>query len=132
MDAIHDLSWMQHLLYGTTIEKFDWQGYSVVSLAVPATDRRHFTQYPFRMLFFETGTNRPCCAINCEHTILESYCLSSQEGNAHTVFLRLDGPITYDRFRALALERAGTLLPAARVPRTRAGSPRPRRKAHGS
>jgi hypothetical protein len=106
MDPIRDLTWMQHLLYGTTIEKFGWRGLRVVSLSVPATDKRHLTQYAFRMLFFERGSNRPCLAVNCEHTILESYCLTEQVAEEHTVFMRLDGPPTYEGFKGFALQKA--------------------------
>jgi hypothetical protein len=122
MEHLHDLTWMQHLMYGTKIETFSWHRYRVVSLSVPPTDKRHLSQYPFRMLFFDGGANRPCLAVNCEQTILESFCLTLQTAGSHQVFMRLEGPIPYDRFRTLALERAASALPGSE------GKPRARRK----
>jgi hypothetical protein len=113
MEAIRDLTWMQHRLYGTTIENFEWRDYRAVSLSIPATDKRHLNQYVLRILFFERGANRPCIAVNCEHSILESYCLTLQFAADHSIFKHLDEPLSYGEFKAVALKKVAERLASA-------------------
>jgi hypothetical protein len=130
MEMIRDLTWMQHRLYGTTIDNFEWRGFRASSLSIPPTDKHHLNQYVLRILFFERGANRPCIAVNCEHSILESYCLTLQFAADHVIFMHLDELLPYEAFKAIALkkvaERMASAAPEIASPLKRGKAPRGR------
>jgi hypothetical protein len=112
MDSIRDLTWAKHLRTGTVVERMDLGAYRVVSIRASTAEKSAPNQYVYRMLFFPASSHRPVLALNLEHSILGSFCLTEQAGTRHTRFDWAGDGMGYPEFREWALARAAQQLDA--------------------
>ena len=111
MEPIQDFSWMQQLVTGKIVERFDYDAFEAVALEIPEMERRH-SPYHFRMLFFpgtavpQTQTSKPVLSLNLEFSILGSFCFTEHAGADHINLGHTDEQLTYEEFKGWALQEA--------------------------
>ncbi len=122
MEALHDFTWIDHLKHASSVERFYVQDFKAVALIIPRTEERHLNQYRYRMLFFPKDSQFPVLAINFEHTILESFCLTMQTPAEHTILSHLEESLPYDEFKSFAVKTAEDYVKSLRGAKRKAGS----------
>ncbi len=115
MEALRDLTWIRHVSLFSK-ERFDFLGYHIALVSVPATETHHADRFRFRLLAIDPSIGKPVLSVSLESDILGDYCYSVQLAAEQHILGRFDSLPSIEEFRTMALAEAEKRLPVPALP----------------
>lgn len=109
MERLKDPAWIKDLYSAEKLEHFDWGGLRVEAFSVKPTSLHHLSPHRYRLLFFDPSDN-PILSTDLESDILGDLILVIRCSTSTFVHERFPTAPSYERFKALSITAADSLL----------------------